>query len=74
MKRIKKNSLTELAAEYYGNSLSERHRRRLFNKELERHFGHHLPLKKRIERKGYYDRKPLTPAMLEVIKERLGEP
>lgn len=73
MKKRKKISLTNLATEYY-DTFSERHKRRLFRKELERKFGHHLPLEKRLKRSGYHRRRPLTPEMVKVITDRIGEP
>lgn len=69
-----KKTLRELAKEYYGDEFSDTHRRRLFRKELERKFGHHLPLEKRLKRSGYHRRRPLTPEMVKVITDRIGEP
>ena len=70
----KKVSLTSLAEEYYGDEYCDSHRRFLFRKEIELKFGHHLTLEKRLKRRGYHHRRPLTPEMLSVIKERIGEP
>lgn len=70
----KKASLSKLAEEYYGNAYGSTWRRILFKKEIERKFGHHLSLKKRIERMGHGRCKPLTPSMRKVIERRLGEP
>lgn len=70
----KKPSISKLAEEYYGDAYCERWRRKLFREEMERQFGHHLSLKKRIERLGHGKCKPLSPAMLKTIENRLGEP
>ena len=67
-------SIATLAELYYEGNMSRQHKWRLFRKELEKKFGHHLSLKKRIERKGWYRSKRLPPAMVEIIMERLGEP
>lgn len=73
MSRRTRISLSKLAAEYY-DTFSDRHRRRLFNKEIERKHGHHLSLNKRITRKGYRKHKFLSPAIVDIIVERIGEP
>ena len=74
MNRIKAMSLSSLAEEYYPDGRSKSWKREMFRRELELKFGHHLPLKKRIERKGWYKCKRLPPAMVQIIVERLGEP
>ncbi len=74
MKKRKKISLSSLADMYYEGELTIQHKRRLFRKELERKFGHHLPLEKRLKRSGYHRRRPLTPEMVKVITDRIGEP
>lgn len=72
-KRIKRISLRSLACDYY-EEYSDTHRRRLFRKDLEHKFGHHLSLKDKLRRKGWYKSKKLPPVMVEEIKGRLGEP
>lgn len=67
-------SITSLAELYYEGRMSRQHKMRLFRKELEKKFGHHLSLRKRIERKGWYRCKRLPPAMIQIIVDRLGEP
>lgn len=67
-------SLSTLADIYYERNVSLRWKQILFKKELEHKFGHHLTLRKRIRRKGWYRRRKLSPAMVEIITERLGEP
>lgn len=67
-------SLSKLAEEYYGDMFCKSWSRKLFKKEMEQKFGHHLTLKKRLERKGHSNCKPLTPSMIGTIQERLGEP
>ena len=69
-----KKYLSTLADEYYGDEYSKSWGRKLFREEMEQKFGHHLTLKKRLKRRGHHRRSPLTPAMLKVIKERIGEP
>ena len=67
-------SLTSLADKYYEKKYSERHTRRRFKEELELKFGHHLSLKKRIKRKGWYRSQRLPKVMIDIIAERLGKP
>lgn len=67
-------SLTTLADKYYEKKYSERHKRRKFNEELEHEFGHHLSLKKRIERKGWYKSQRLPQVVINIIADRLGKP
>lgn len=66
-------SLTTLADKYY-EKYSLRHKQRRFKEELERKFGHHLSLKTRIKRKGWYRGKRLPNVVINIIAERLGEP
>ncbi len=70
----KRVSLSTLADIYYERDVSLRWKQKLFKKEMEHRFGHHLTLSKRIRRKGWRKRRKLSPAMLEIITERLGEP
>lgn len=70
----RKPSVSRLADEYYGDAFTDRHRRRLFRKELEKKFGHHLTLVKLLERRGHRRGKPLTPSMTDVIAKRIGDP
>ena len=74
MKKPKNISLSSLADIYYEGKMSNRWKRELFRREMEHKFGHHLPLKKRIQRKGWYRCKRMPPAMVEIIIDRLGEP
>ena len=68
------DSISSLADIYCEKKCSERWKRTLFHRELEHKFGHHLTLKKRIRRKGWYASRRLPPGIIELIKERLGEP
>lgn len=76
MKKGFKNgdSITTIADIYCEKKCSRQWKWKLFQKELEHKFGHHLTLKKRIRRKGWYAGRRLLPEMVELIKERLGEP
>ena len=68
------DSITTLADIYCKKKCSIQWKRILFRRELEHKFGHHLSLKKRIRRKGWHAKKRLLPEMVELIKERLGDP
>lgn len=68
------NSIATLADIYCKKKYSRQWKWELFQKELEHKFGHHLTLKKRIRRKGWYAGRRLPPEIVELIKERLGEP
>ena len=70
----KKPSFTSLANEYYGDIYSRSSCRRRFIEDLEKNFGHHLTLEKLLRRRGRKPKRGMTPSMLKVLHDRLGEP
>lgn len=66
-------SLRSLADKYY-EKYSMSYKQKRFKEELEHKFGHHLSLKKRIKRKGWYRSQRLPKVMIDIIAERLGKP
>lgn len=72
-------SLSSLARAYYatgvtGGEVSLRQSQRLFRRDMEFKSRHHGALQKLLRRMGWHPRKALTPAMQQIIVNRLGAP